>query len=163
MKANWYNRRLDYLHKISYQLINENQVIIAENLAINNMVKNHCLAKSILDAAFGELFRQLDYKSEWYGRTFYQINTFYPSSKTCNGCQHVLDKLPLSIREWTCPNCSKLNDIDLNAAYNIRDEGLRNLAKVSGCGSQSDVKQKHVEASSGEESMKHEAPAFRRE
>jgi len=89
------------------------------------MVKNHCLATSILDAAFVELYRQLDYKSKWHGKTFYQINTFYPSSKTCNGRQYVLNKLQLSIREWTCPNYSQFNDRDLNAAYNIRDEGLK--------------------------------------
>ena len=104
------NSRNNYLHQISRKLIDENQVIIAESLSVKNMMRNHCLAKSIGDAAWGELVRQLEYKSNWYGRTFHQIGKFFPSSKTCNNCQFVLDDLPLSIREWDCPNCKQHND-----------------------------------------------------
>ena len=121
------NKRSDQLHKITHQLINENQVIIAESLSVKNMIKNHKLAKSIQDASWGELIRQLEYKSKWYGRTFYQIDKFFPSSKTCNSCQFVIDALPLNIREWNCPKCNQHHDRDLNAALNIRDKGLKDL------------------------------------
>jgi len=138
------NSRKDYLHKVSRKLIDENQVIIAESLSIKNMMKNHCLAKSIQDASWGELLRQLDYKSKWYGRTFYQIDRFFPSSKTCNGCQFVVDDLPLNIREWVCPNCNQHNDRDHNASLNIRDKGMKDLSVY---GIYSDIKQKLVEQS----------------
>jgi putative transposase len=107
------------------------------------MMSNHCLAKSIQDASWGELLRQLEYKSKWYGRTFHQIDKFFPSSKTCNGCQFVVDDLPLSIRQWDCPNCKQHNNRDLNASLNIRDKGVKDL---SGCGIQSDIKQKLLKA-----------------
>lgn len=146
------NSRKDYLHKVSRKLIDENQVIIAESLSVKNMMNNHKLAKSIQDASWGELLRQLDYKSKWYGRTFHQIDMFFPSSKTCNGCQYVVDDLPLNIREWDCPNCKHHNDRDLNAAKNIRDKGLKDLIvsndQISGSGIESDIKQKLVKAPS---------------
>lgn len=137
------NSRKDYLHKISKKLIDENQVIITESLSVKNMMSNHCLAKSIQDASWGELLRQLEYKSKWYGRTFYQVDRFFPSSKTCNGCQYVVDDLPLNIRDWTCPNCKQHNNRDLNAALNIRDKGVKDL---SGLGINSDIKQKLLKA-----------------
>jgi len=147
------NSRKDYLHKVSRKLIDENQVIIAESLAVKNMIRNHKLAKSIQDASWGELLRQLEYKSKWYGRTFYQIDRFFPSSKTCNGCQFVLDSLLLSVREWDCPNCLQHNDRDKNAALNIRDKGIKDL-NLSGCGIQSDIKQKLGEAFSSANRIK---------
>jgi putative transposase len=150
------NKRKDYLHKISKKLIDENQVIIAESLSVKNMMSNHCLAKSIADAGWDELLRQLKYKSEWYGRTFYQIDKFFPSSKTCNHCQFVLDNLSLKEREWDCPSCGKHNDRDLNAALNIRDKGLKDLRDLSGSGIESDHKQKLGEAISLEMSMNQE-------
>ena len=140
------NCRKDYLHKTTKKLIDENQVIIAESLAVKNMMQNHCLSKSIQDASWGEIIRQLEYKAKWYGRTFHQIDRFFPSSKTCNNCQYICDNLPLNIREWTCPNCKQHNDRDVNAAKNIRDKGLADLKDLSGCGIQSDVKQKLVKA-----------------
>lgn len=139
------NSRNDYLHKISKMLIDENQVIIAESLSVKNMMSNHCLAKSIGDASWGELLRQLEYKSNWYGRTFYQIDKFFPSSKTCNNCQFVLDDLPLAVREWDCPKCKQHNDRDENAALNIRDKGVKDL-NLCGIGMLSHSKQKLVEA-----------------
>lgn len=150
------NSRKDYLHKISRKLIDENQVIIAESLSVKNMMKNHYLAKYIADASLGEFLRQLEYKSKWYGRTFYQIDKFFPSSKTCNNCQFVLDDLPLSVREWDCPNCQQHLDRDINAALNIKDKGLKDL---SGCGIQSDVKQKLAEASGCNQSLRSKKPA----
>ena len=153
------NSRKDYLHKISKRLIDENQVIITESLSVKNMMKNHKLAKSIQDASWSELIRQLDYKSKWYGRTFHQIDMFFPSSKTCNGCQFVVDSLPLNIREWSCPNCNKHNDRDLNASLNIRDVGLKDLTVISGCGMQSDTKQKLAEASGSKLSRRSKKPS----
>jgi putative transposase len=153
------NSRKDYLHKISKRLIDENQVIITESLSVKNMMKNHKLAKSIQDASWSELIRQLDYKSKWYGRTFHQIDMFFPSSKTCNDCQFVVDSLPLNIREWSCPNCNKHNDRDLNASLNIRDVGLKDLTVISGCGMQSDTKQKLAEASGSKLSRRSKKPS----
>ena len=128
------------------RIIDENQVIIAEDLYVNNMIKNRCLAKSIQDASWSELIRQLTYKAEWYGRTFHQISPWFPSSKTCYECKYVVEKLPLNIREWDCPNCQAYLDRDLNAARNIRDQVLANIKAMSGSGIESDKKQKLVEA-----------------
>jgi putative transposase len=124
------DRRRDYLHKLSTRIVHENQVICIESLAVKNMVKNHCLAKAISDVGWGEFTRQLEYKSEWYGRTLVKIDRFYPSSKTCHACKHVLDSLTLDIREWVCPQCSVAHDRDTNAAINILAEGL----SVAACG-----------------------------
>ena len=150
------NSRKDYLHKISKKIIDENQVIIAESLSVKNMMKNHCLAKSIGDVSWGELLRQLEYKAKRYGRTFYQIDKFFPSSKACNNCQFVLEDLPLSVREWDCPNCKQHNDRDENAAKNIRDKGIKDLG-ISGCGIQSDTKQKLAEQFALADVLKQEA------
>ena len=80
------NTRNDYLHKISHKLINENQVIVSEDLSVSNMVKNANLAKSISDCGWSELTRQLQYKADWYGRTYVKIGRFVPSSQTCHVC-----------------------------------------------------------------------------
>jgi putative transposase len=165
------NKRKDLLHKLSRRLINENQVIIAENLAVKNMMKNHKLAKAISDVSWGELLRQIEYKAKWYGRTFYQIDRFFPSSKTCNNCQFVVDKLPLNIRSWICPKCKTKLDRDLNAAKNIRDKGLSDLKNLSSkeelsvCGTQTDVKQKPEEAFSSvsKKKLKKQEKSKRRE
>jgi putative transposase len=140
-------KRLDYLHKISRKLINENQVIIAEDLNISGLVKNHCLANSIQDASWGELTRQLTYKANWAGRTFYQISTWFPSSKTCSGCNFIMENMPLNVRHWTCPCCNAKHDRDINAAKNILAKGLKDLEILqSGLGTKSDLKQKLGEA-----------------
>jgi putative transposase len=120
--------RRDFTHKLTTQLINENQVISCESLSVKNMVKNPKLAKAISDANWGELVRQLKYKADWYGRTLVQIDKFYPSSKRCNCCGLVVNSLPLSIRLWTCPACDSKLDRDLNAAMNIKGAGLALLA-----------------------------------
>ena len=111
--------RKDFLHKLTTQLVCENQTIAVEDLAVQNMVKNHKLARSISNAAWGELTRQLEYKAKWYGRTLVRIDRWFPSSKRCAKCGHIVDKLPLKIREWVCPNCGIVHDRDLNAARNI--------------------------------------------
>lgn len=120
------NIRKDNLHKISHKLVMENQLIASENLKISNMIKNHHLAKSIADASWYELTRQLDYKSVWYGRLYVRIDTYYPSSQTCNCCgfKNPITK-DLTVRGWTCPQCGTYHDRDENAADNILAEGKR--------------------------------------
>ena len=108
----------------------ENQTIIVEDLAVKNMIKNPQLALAISDASWGELVRQLAYKCDWYGRTLIKIDRWFPSSKRCGNCGHIVDKMPLNIREWDCPNCGMHHDRDINAAKNILAAGLA----VSVCG-----------------------------
>ena len=144
------NQRLDYLHQITSQLINENQVICIENLNVKGMVKNHKLAQAISDVAWGTLVRLLKYKCQWNSRELIVIDRFYPSSKTCSSCSHLMAEMPLNVREWTCPSCGTVHDRDINAAKNILIQGLNIL---SGSGTESDIKQKQQEASSIEESM----------
>ncbi len=89
------------------------------------MMRNHCLAKSIADVSLSELVRQIEYKANWYGRTVIKVDRWFPSSKTCNCCGHVVEQLDLAVRRWVCPRCAAFNDRDVNAAKNIRDEALR--------------------------------------
>jgi putative transposase len=124
------DRRRDYQHKLSTRIIRENQVICVESLQVKNMVKNHNLAKAISDVGWGEFVRQLEYKAEWYGRTFVKIDKRYPSSKRCFDCGHILDSLSLDVREWACPECSVHHDRDINAAKNVLAAGLA----VNACG-----------------------------
>jgi putative transposase len=119
--------REDFLHKLSRKLVDENQVIVVENLAVKNMVKNKHLSKSISDAGWGMFCTMLKYKAEWEGKTYIEVNRFFPSSKTCHVCLHQVDQLPLDIRSWQCPNCQTVHDREINASKNIRDEGLRIL------------------------------------
>jgi putative transposase len=122
------NTRIDNLHKISHRLISENQVIVSEDLAVSNMVKNHNLAKAITDCGWYELTRQLTYKAEWNGRTYIKIGRYVPSSQLCNICGYVnKNTKDLSVREWICPKCGTKHDRDINAAKNILNEGLRLL------------------------------------
>ena len=117
--------RTNFLHKLTTSLVRANNLIAIEDLAIRNMVKNHKLARSISDASWGEFFRQLEYKCEWYGRKLVKIDRFFPSSKRCNHCGFVMDKLPLDVRSWDCPNCNtKGIDRDINAGKNILAAGL---------------------------------------
>lgn len=137
------NRRRDYIHKFTVRIVRENQTVCVEDLNVKGMQSNHNLAKSIGSVSFSEIARQLEYKCRWYGRNFVEVGRFYPSSKTCNHCGHVNRGLTLKDREWTCPNCGEEIDRDYNASLNILAEGKR---KLSGCGAQSDVKQKSAEA-----------------
>ncbi len=122
------DRRRDFQHKLTTRLIHENQTICLESLQVKNLLQNHQLAKAIADVGWGELIRQLEYKAAWYGRSVVAIDKFYPSSKRCAGCGHVLDSLSLDIRQWTCPECGTRHDRDTNAALNIKAAGLAVLA-----------------------------------
>jgi putative transposase len=122
--------RRDHTHKLTTQLIRENQTIVVEDLAVKNMVKNHKLARAISDANWGELVRQLTYKAEWYGREFIKIDRWFPSSKRCSSCGYIAEKMPLNIREWDCSQCGTHHDRDINASINILAAGLA----VSVCG-----------------------------
>lgn len=115
--------RVDFLHKVSTKLIRENQTIAIETLSVINMIKNKHLSKSIADAGWGEFVRQLNYKADWYGRNLIGISRWYPSSKRCASCGFVLDRLSLSCRNWTCPECGVTHDRDVNAACNILAAG----------------------------------------
>jgi putative transposase len=117
------NIRHNHLHQITSKLINENQVICLEDLSVKNMMSNHCLSKSIGDASWGELVRQITYKAGWYGRKVVKIDRYFPSSKTCNHCGYINEGLTLDQREWECPRCQKNLDRDLNASLNILKQG----------------------------------------
>ena len=119
--------RQDFLHKLSRKLVNENQVVVVENLNVKGMVRNHNLAKAISDVGWGIFVNFLAYKLERKGGKLVEIDRWFPSSKLCSNCYYQIDKLPLDIREWTCPNCGTRHDRDGNAATNIRAEGIRIL------------------------------------
>ena len=121
------NKRKDNLHKITTKLIKENDIICIENLNIKGITKNHRLAKAIQDASFGTLISMLKYKATWHNRQIIEIGRYYPSSKLCHCCGHKMDYMGLEVREWTCPVCHSEHDRDINAAINIKNEGLRVL------------------------------------
>jgi putative transposase len=122
------NRRLDHIHKTTTHIVRNNDLIVIEDLNTKGMVKNHKLAKSIHDASFGEVGRQLEYKSKWYGRQLVKIDRWFPSSKTCSHCAFVNQDLKLSDRDWTCNSCGKYHDRDINASINILAKGISMLA-----------------------------------
>jgi len=114
------NQRTDFLHKLSTKLIRENQTICLEDLNVQGMMKNHCLANSIGRASWSQFESMLKYKSDWQGKNFIQIGRFEPSSKLSNCCGARKDDLKLSDRVWKCPKCQKELDRDVNAAQNIK-------------------------------------------
>ncbi|WP_293232601.1 MULTISPECIES: RNA-guided endonuclease TnpB family protein [unclassified Microcoleus] len=119
--------REDFRHKLSRKIVDKNQVIVVENLAVKNMVKNHNLALSISDAGWGMFCTMLKYKAEAEGKVYLEVGRFFPSSHLCSETLLLLPKMDLSVREFNCPHCSKRHDRDINAAVNIRNEGLRIL------------------------------------
>jgi putative transposase len=121
------NVKENYLHQVTNQLLNENQVIVIENLNVKGMIKNHNLAKSIQELSLYRFKQMLTYKAEWYGRDIIEIDRFFPSSKLCSSCQYKNNELSLKDREWTCVNCGQHHNRDYNAAINILNEGKRIL------------------------------------
>jgi len=119
------NQRGDFLHKLTHDLTHKKQVdtIVIEDLAVANMIKNHCLARAISDVGWGEFRRQLEYKCKWYGKNLIVIGRFEPSSKLCSNCGTINSELKLSDREWIC-SCGVKHDRDLLAANNIKNFGL---------------------------------------
>ena len=91
------------------------------------MLKNRKLAKHIADCAWGKFIEKLAYKASWSGKHLVKIEQWFASSKTCSCCQYKLDKLPLSMRSWACPECEATHDRDLNAALNIKAQGILKL------------------------------------
>lgn len=122
------NSRIDNLHKISTNIIKNNDIIILEDLNIKGMVKNHKLAKHISDASWGKFITMLDYKANWNERKIIKIGRFFPSSKTCNCCGFIKQDIKLDVREWICPSCKTKLDRDVNAAKNILKEGNKILS-----------------------------------
>ncbi|WP_088242142.1 RNA-guided endonuclease InsQ/TnpB family protein [Calothrix rhizosoleniae] len=121
------NTRQDFLHKLSRKLVDENQVLIAENLCLKGLARTK-LAKSIHDASFGMLLNFISYKLDREGGKFIQVDRFFPSTKLCSCCGYKNDSLNLSIREWICPSCQTTHDRDENASRNLRAEGIRILS-----------------------------------
>ncbi|HOI57707.1 MULTISPECIES: RNA-guided endonuclease TnpB family protein [unclassified Methanoculleus] len=114
------NQRNDLLHKLSYQIVSENQAIAVESLNVAGMQKNHTLARSINDVSWSAFFTMLEYKCRKYGKTLLTIGRFDPSSKICSCCGYRNRDLKLSDREWICSDCGTVHDRDINAAINIK-------------------------------------------
>jgi len=119
------NSRMDLIHKITLNLVNQFDTIYLEDLNVKRMMKNHKLSKSIGDVSWGKFIDVLTYKSEWNDKEIIHIDRFFPSSKTCSKCGWINNSLTLRDRTWTCKECGEIHDRDLNAAINIINEGYR--------------------------------------
>ena len=127
------NQRQDFLHKLSKQLISDNQAIYIESLAIRNMIQNHCLAKSISDSGWNTFVNMLKYKGSWYGCRIIDIDRWFPSSKRCHVCGYINNNLTLKDRSWLCPECNTDHDRDVNASINILTFGRAGIARTPVC------------------------------
>ena len=124
------NARKYIIHKITKEITDDNDIIVTETLKVSNMLKNHNLAKSIQDASFSEIIRQLTYKAKWNFKKILQLNTYYPSSQICSHCEFKNNITKnLNVREYECPNCHNKLDRDFNASVNIMFEGLKLYTK----------------------------------
>lgn len=153
------NCRLDVLHKISHKLVMKNDVVYLENLNIKGLSRSN-LSKSVNDCSWGELIRQLHYKGDWDNTYIHEINRFYPSSKTCHSCGHIMDKMPLDIRKWTCPKCNTEHDRDINAAINILLEGKREVSVGTTDYTRGEDVRPQSRKRKRQTSVKREAPCF---
>ena len=127
--------RKDFLHKLSTDVICENQAVYVEDLAVKGIARTR-LAKSVHDAGWGTFLTMLEEKAARYGRTFAKVDRWFPSSQLCSACGVKDGPKPLAVREWTCPNCGVHHDRDVNAARNILTEGRKTAAgrAASACG-----------------------------
>lgn len=121
------NKRVDLEHKISHDLVKNYDIICVEDLPISSLIRNHNLAKQILDSSWYRFTTFLEYKCQWYGKEFVKMDRFFPSSKLCSKCGYKLEKLNLNTRKWKCPECGSEHDRDINASINILNQGLRLL------------------------------------
>lgn len=121
------NARNDFQHKLSRQIVDDNQAVIVETLKVKNMLKNARLARHIGDASWHALISKLAYKAEEKGKHLVKLDQWFPSSKTCHTCHHKMDVMPLNVRSWACPACHTRHDRDINAALNIKHQGIVQL------------------------------------
>ncbi|MBU3867517.1 transposase [Streptomyces sp. 4503] len=145
------DRRRDHLHKLTTRLVRENQTLVIEDLSVRNLLRNGKLSRAISDAAWSEFRSMLEYKAQWYGRDVIAVDRWFPSSKLCSNCGTVQNKMPLSVRTWTC-GCGVTHDRDVNAARNILAAGLA----VSACGA--GVRPQRESSLTGQSVMKQESP-----
>ena len=116
--------RRDFLHKLSTRVIRDNDVVAIEDLNVSGMIRNRYLARAISCTGWAELRSMLEYKAQRYGRVVIAVGRWYPSSRTCSACGHLLAALALGTRTWRCPSCGTGHDRDINAAKNILAAGL---------------------------------------
>lgn len=126
------SKRKDHLHKVTAKIVSENQVVCAETLSVDGMMKNHYLAKSIAAQSFATILNFLEYKARSKGKTFVQVDKWFASSKTCHECGEKDASMTLDVRKWQCKNCGARHDRDINAAKNILAEGIRVLQGTEG-------------------------------
>ena len=120
------NSRKHNMISIVNNLVREHDIIVSEKLNVKKMSSNHNLAKNILDASFNKICEMLKWKCKLHGKYYYQVNTYFPSSKKCSHCENKTEVTSnLSIRNWTCDVCGNENDRDINASINIMFEGLK--------------------------------------
>jgi len=134
--AKVYYQRQDAIQKMTTEIVRKHGIIVIEDLGVSNMMKNHHVARSIQDASWGEIRRQLEYKTQWNGSNLIVVDRFFPSSKTCSGCGEVRAKLLLSERTYVCTVCGLILDRDLNAALNLEQYGKIELSKIAGSDSE---------------------------
>lgn len=153
------NIRKDFLNKLTTELAKTKPVIVIEDLAVKNMVRNRHLARSIVDVGWGEFRRMLEYKTRWYGSNLVVIGRFEPTSKLCSGCGVINKELTLNDRTWVCMACGVVHERDENAAKNIRSLGIKKLdtesysSEINACGV--GVRPLVMEAVHGETRSKH--------
>ncbi len=129
--------RKDAAHKLTAYLCKNHALVAIEDLHVAAMLKNHCLAQAVSDSNFGEIRRQLEYKSAFHGTHLVTVDRFYPSSKTCSACGFIKPELSLSERVFVCEDCGLVLDRDVNAAINLRTVAVSSIDTQNACGERS--------------------------